>query len=97
MDREITKLCKLANLELYLELNVRLFFCFSIHIDEMNMTYDMKLWVLSYNNILLTRNCSALYKDLSITYGNDYKNFEYYSFQYFIFAYDTTKQSMLTL
>jgi hypothetical protein len=43
MDREITKLCKLANLELYLELNVRLFFCFSIHIDEMNMTYDMKL------------------------------------------------------
>jgi len=33
MDREITKLCKLANLELYLELNVRLFLCFSIHID----------------------------------------------------------------
>ena len=43
MDREITKLCKLANLELYLELNVRLFYAFSGHIDEMNMTYDMEL------------------------------------------------------
>jgi len=70
------------------------FYAFSGHRDEMNMAYDMKLWVMLYNDILLTRNCSALYKDPSITYGKDYKNFEYDSFQYFIFGYDTTKQTM---
>ena len=83
-----TKLYKLAYLELYLLLTVKIFLCY-LQWYRRNEDEFQKLRVQPYDNILPTRSCYALRKDSSITYGKDYKNFDPASVQHSVFGYNT--------